>query len=85
MLCMNFPPTKGAMAHGSALFGEGLGSIFLDDVSCTGSEVALLSCPSELIGIHDCGHYEDAGVACARKLHSFMDAYMTQDAQLNDL
>ena len=54
----------GAQALSSAFFGEGTGSIFLDDVACTGSELTLLECPTDPIGSHNCGHYEDAGVHC---------------------
>ena len=56
---------KGAIAFTNAHFGAGSGAIYLDDVACTGSETCLLSCPSSPIGVENCGHYEDAGVACA--------------------
>ena len=55
---------KGATAFDSAYFGEGSGPIYLDAVDCTGSEAFLLTCPSDAIGVHDCSHEEDAGVAC---------------------
>ena len=54
----------GAISFGEARFGQGTGRIFLDDVMCRGSEPSLIVCPANPIGIHDCGHSEDAGVQC---------------------
>ncbi|KAJ8027177.1 Deleted in malignant brain tumors 1 protein [Holothuria leucospilota] len=50
-----------------AYFGEGTGQIWLDDVQCTGNETNLLQCTSRILGIHNCGHGEDAGVRCLPK------------------
>ena len=51
-------------AQSSTSFSAGSGSIFLDNVRCSGTETRLLSCPANSIGSHNCGHYEDAGVIC---------------------
>ncbi len=48
-----------------ATFGRGEGSIWLDDVSCSGTESSLFECFHPPIGIHNCGHREDAGARCA--------------------
>ena len=48
-----------------ARFGEGSGPIWLDDVSCIGSESELLECPHNGIGNHNCDHSEDASVRCS--------------------
>jgi deleted-in-malignant-brain-tumors protein 1 len=55
----------GAVAFGFALFGEGSGSIFLDDVRCFGNESRLVECPASPIGVHNCVHGEDASVQCS--------------------
>ena len=44
-------------------FTNGVGQIWLDNVHCHGTETRLINCPAAL-GIHDCGHNEDAGVKC---------------------
>ena len=49
----------------SAFFGQGSGSIWLDSVTCTGSELTLTRCGH--VGINStrsCSHAEDAGVKC---------------------
>ncbi|XP_076026959.1 scavenger receptor cysteine-rich domain-containing group B protein-like isoform X2 [Genypterus blacodes] len=49
----------------SAFFGEGKGSIWLDDVICTGQEPSILKCQHKDLGENNCGHSEDAGVVCS--------------------
>ena len=53
-----------ATAYSLARFGQGSGPIYLDQVGCTGREQSLEDCTSNPIGIHDCSHFEDAGVGC---------------------
>ncbi|XP_075770474.1 scavenger receptor cysteine-rich domain-containing protein DMBT1-like isoform X2 [Pelodiscus sinensis] len=53
-----------AAPHGSR-FGHGTGRIWLDEVNCTGTEVALSECRAKPWGEHNCNHVEDASVECS--------------------
>ena len=52
-------------ANCCAAFGQGSGSIWLDNLACSGSEYSLTNCPHNGLGLHNCGHGEDAGVVCS--------------------
>ncbi|NXI15514.1 MARCO protein, partial [Irena cyanogastra] len=43
----------------------GTGQIWLDDVSCQGSEISIIDCTKRAWGEHNCSHSEDVGVECA--------------------
>ena len=57
-------PAEGAQAVRYAHFGQGDGPIVLDNVRCTGSEAYISDCPNNGLFVHNCAHYEDAGVRC---------------------
>ena len=58
-------PSSVPIPVSTARFGQGRGPIWLDDVECNGTEGLLLECPHQELGLHNCGHDEDAGVICS--------------------
>ena len=65
VVCREVNCGSAVQAHQSAVFGQGTGHIWLDDVSCSGNESYLYHCSHRGLGTHNCGHHQDAGVTCS--------------------
>lgn len=53
------------MARVNGAFGEGVGPIFLNQLSCDESNLGILECDRQsFLGVVDCSHARDAGVIC---------------------
>ena len=66
VVCRQLGFGSSGIAIGSAYFGEGLGPILLDSVTCSGDETMLTSCGHLGVGIvRSCSHGDDAGVICS--------------------
>ena len=74
----SYPLSIGAMAFSNAYFGVGTGTIFLDDVGCTGSETNLTDCTRSSTVTCISGHTEDAGVRCQGKWFDIVYAVYCQ-------
>ena len=67
VVCRQLGFGSSGTAIGSAGFGQGSGSIWLNSVTCTGNESTLASCGHLGVGItSSCHHNEDAGVRCSK-------------------
>ncbi|XP_048727710.2 uncharacterized protein LOC125645867 [Ostrea edulis] len=57
-------PWESARSLCCANYGQGSGTIHLDDVQCSGTETDITQCSHNPWGSHNCGHQEDASVKC---------------------
>lgn len=69
----------GAVALTTGFVNSNTGIIWLDQVTCAGTERRLIDCPANPIGLHDCSNFEDAGVRCvnasgAKFKYTYMDS-----------
>ena len=64
VVCQQLNYSGATSAPKAAFFGAGSGPIHYDNVRCAGNETRLADCSHNGIGVHNCGHSEDAGVVC---------------------
>lgn len=75
VLCRELGFTEATGWTHSAKYGPGTGRIWLDNLSCSGTEQSVTDCTSRGWGNSDCTHDEDAGVICKdQRLPGFSDS-----------
>nr|XP_005570071.3 scavenger receptor cysteine-rich type 1 protein M160 isoform X2 [Macaca fascicularis] len=65
VVCQQLGCGSALAALKEASFGQGTGTIWLDEMQCKGNESFLWDCHAKPWGQSDCGHKEDAGVRCS--------------------
>ncbi|XP_072529169.1 scavenger receptor cysteine-rich type 1 protein M130-like [Salminus brasiliensis] len=68
VVCRELGCGEAVDALSEAHFGSGSGTIWMDEVDCSGSESTLKNCSSAGWGESDCEPSEDAGVICSGKV-----------------
>ncbi|KFP52762.1 Deleted in malignant brain tumors 1 protein, partial [Cathartes aura] len=72
VVCRQLGCGTAVSAPGSSGFGQGSGPIWLDGVSCLGTEATLAECSVKPWGHHACNHVEDASVVCSGNPHRLL-------------
>lgn len=60
----------------SAYFGEGNGSILLDDIDCFGHESEISLCTNGGWGMTKCQHGDDVGINCGNYMYTTHEIYL---------
>jgi len=55
-------------------YGAGSGTIWLDNVQCSGTENNIENCPRNGWGSHNCQHYQDVSISCYDKVRLVGDS-----------
>ena len=67
VVCRQLGYTTAVRRSIEAEFGEGTGTIWRDNIHCSGTENKLSECNANSWGGHNCYHRQDAGVVCASR------------------
>ena len=66
VVCRQLGFPDATLSSTGSSFGEGNGSIWMDDVECSGDEARLEDCTFSGWGVNNCDHTKDSGVICSK-------------------
>ncbi|XP_073669793.1 scavenger receptor cysteine-rich domain-containing protein DMBT1-like [Paramisgurnus dabryanus] len=64
VVCKELGCPTGGEVKSFTFFAPGVGTIWMDDVQCTGTELSLTDCTFRGWGTHNCDHTFDVGIIC---------------------
>ena len=71
VVCQELGFGQAINARSRAFYGEGSGTIWLDNVNCVGTEFTIGNCSHNGWGVEDCSHGDDASVNCSASNGNF--------------
>ena len=75
VICKMLGHPGGVKVHPEAVWGEGKGPIWINNILCNGTETSLEECPSPAWGpTYQCKHSEDVGIECLPDAFSRIDS-----------
>uniref|UniRef100_A0A4W3GMU3 SRCR domain-containing protein n=1 Tax=Callorhinchus milii TaxID=7868 RepID=A0A4W3GMU3_CALMI len=82
VVCRSLGYANATQAVTGGRFGSGAGPILLDDVRCLGTERSLINCKTKGWSVHDCEHWEAAGVRCDTNQAEFPGYHLERPMEL---
>ena len=65
VVCRELDLGRAINASSRAFYGQGSGRIWLDNVNCVGTELAIEDCSHSGWGVENCNYGQDASVQCS--------------------
>lgn len=70
VVCLQLGYTLASSLPMRAVYGQGNGTIWLYNATCTGFEERLTECNNSGVGVHNCLHFHDVSIQCSSRFTS---------------